>query len=342
MASGRANHALPARVQLAQEGGGRHLVRLLVEGIVMGSDPLDGAALVLVLLQQRIGTKVSRRVRVRARAVVVVDRRRQVLGHRVLQVLHRALDVFFGGSVCGGHTQGGRQHLRVVDQLRFVRLCLCFPLVPFPAAGHGNGRHVLLAGDRHVCAVRGQSGVRCARRRAVARARTGLRRLGFRGLVRVVAAAARPLGAVRRRIVVRRTGAAVVHRILVLDQLLQPILQLDAVQDEVLVLPIADHVVHADDVLLVGVLRVADDRRARLHPSVAAVLVHDPVVVGQHLALVYHCREEDREIRAALRSPATGTYSRRDSSATYPRLRRGRDYTDSGRSAPPECSRANR
>lgn len=299
MARGGADHALSARVQLAQEGGGRHRVRLLVEGIVMGSDPLDGAALVLVLLQQRVGTKVSRRVRVRARAVVVVDRRRQVLGHRVLQVLHRALDVLLGDGVRGGHAQGGRERLRVVDQLRVVRLRLRFPLVPLPAAGRGHGRRVLLAGDRHARAVRGQRRVRRARRRAVARARPRLRRLGLRGLVRVVAAAARPLGAVGRRVVVRRTGTAVVHRVLVLDQLLEPVLQLDAVQDEVLVLPIADHVVHADDVLLVGVLRVADDRRARLHPSVAAVLVHDPVVVGQHLALVYHCREQIRKIRTA-------------------------------------------
>ena len=51
-----------------------------------------------------------------------------------------------------------------------------------------------------------------------------------------------------------------------------------------------EHVVDAYDALFLRVLRVADERGARLHPRVAALLVHQAEVVGHHLALVQHWR----------------------------------------------------
>jgi len=52
---------------------------------------------------------------------------------------------------------------------------------------------------------------------------------------------------------------------------------------------IPKHVVDCNDVLFVDVLCVADDGCAGLQPDVAAVTIHQPVVVSQHLALVQHC-----------------------------------------------------
>ncbi len=49
-----------------------------------------------------------------------------------------------------------------------------------------------------------------------------------------------------------------------------------------------EYVVDADDALLVGVLCVADERGAGLHPRVAALLVQEAEVVAHHLALVQY------------------------------------------------------
>ena len=53
---------------------------------------------------------------------------------------------------------------------------------------------------------------------------------------------------------------------------------------------IPEDVVDGDDILFVDVLGVADDGRARLQPDVAAMTIHQTVIVGQHLALVQHCK----------------------------------------------------
>lgn len=47
-----------------------------------------------------------------------------------------------------------------------------------------------------------------------------------------------------------------------------------------------EYVVDTYDALFVRVLGVADESGAGLHPAVPALLVHDPVVVAHHLALV--------------------------------------------------------
>ena len=49
-----------------------------------------------------------------------------------------------------------------------------------------------------------------------------------------------------------------------------------------------EDVVDADDVLFLRCLAVTDHRSARLEPHVAAVLVHQPVVVRQYLALAQY------------------------------------------------------
>jgi len=50
-----------------------------------------------------------------------------------------------------------------------------------------------------------------------------------------------------------------------------------------------EHVVDGDDVLLVDVLGVTDDRGTGLHPDIAAMAVHQTIVVGEYLTLVQHC-----------------------------------------------------
>lgn len=64
------------------------------------------------------------------------------------------------------------------------------------------------------------------------------------------------------------------------------VFQLTAVHDQVLVLLPADNIVDADDVLLVGIFRIAHDRGAGLDPGVTTVFIHHPVVVREYLAFV--------------------------------------------------------
>lgn len=47
-------------------------------------------------------------------------------------------------------------------------------------------------------------------------------------------------------------------------------------------------VIYTNNILLLRVLRRTNDGGARLHPSVSAKLVHYPIVVCQHLALVHY------------------------------------------------------
>ena len=63
---------------------------------------------------------------------------------------------------------------------------------------------------------------------------------------------------------------------------------LTGVHDQIAMFPLADDIVDTDDVLFVGILRVADDGGACLYPCVAAVFVHETVVVCQHLAFTDH------------------------------------------------------
>ena len=49
-----------------------------------------------------------------------------------------------------------------------------------------------------------------------------------------------------------------------------------------------EDVVDADDVLFLGRLAVTDHGSARLEPNVTTVLVHQPVVVRQYLALAQY------------------------------------------------------
>lgn len=80
----------------------------------------------------------------------------------------------------------------------------------------------------------------------------------------------------------RRTVSAVIrilNNLFTFDHL-QSVLHLATVQNQIGTLPRTYHVVNADDVLLVGVLRVANDSGAGLYPNVAAVLVHHAPVVG--------------------------------------------------------------
>ena len=46
-----------------------------------------------------------------------------------------------------------------------------------------------------------------------------------------------------------------------------------------------EHIVDSDDVLFFDVLVVTDDGGARLQPHIAAMFVHQTVVVRQHLTL---------------------------------------------------------
>ena len=60
------------------------------------------------------------------------------------------------------------------------------------------------------------------------------------------------------------------------------------VHHHVAVLRAAQHVVDAEDGLLVLVLGVADQGGAHLHPGVAPAPVQQPEVGGHHLTFLYH------------------------------------------------------
>ena len=70
----------------------------------------------------------------------------------------------------------------------------------------------------------------------------------------------------------------------------QRLVDLLPVHDDVAVLVAAQHVVDADDALLVLVLGVADQRGAHLHPRVSATSVEEPEVRGHDLTLLDHCK----------------------------------------------------
>jgi hypothetical protein len=56
---------------------------------------------------------------------------------------------------------------------------------------------------------------------------------------------------------------------------------------------VPEDVVDGDDVLFVSVFRVADDGGARLQPEEAAVLVHQAVIIGEHLAFGHNCHDQN-------------------------------------------------
>lgn len=74
-----------------------------------------------------------------------------------------------------------------------------------------------------------------------------------------------------------------------LDYMLQTIFHLNAIQNKIFIFAIADHVVHANDILFVVIFRVAYNGGACLEPGIAAIFVHKTVVMGEYLAFVYYC-----------------------------------------------------
>jgi len=59
---------------------------------------------------------------------------------------------------------------------------------------------------------------------------------------------------------------------------------------------VPEHVVDGDDVLLVDVLGVTDNCGTRLHPDVAAMAVHQAVIIGEYLTFVQHCSTTANQI----------------------------------------------
>jgi hypothetical protein len=53
---------------------------------------------------------------------------------------------------------------------------------------------------------------------------------------------------------------------------------------------IPDYIVDADYVLLLSILRVADNSGTCLHPRISAILIHHSVILRHHLTLVDHCK----------------------------------------------------
>lgn len=108
-----AYHALPVSVELSEEsrgwqrGGGR-LLGAQVSQMVMSTDPLYRAPL-LLLLQQRVRAEVRGLVQ-RRRVGFVQASHGEVLGHRLLQVFH--------GGAC---TVGGRRSILHASALRAGR-----------------------------------------------------------------------------------------------------------------------------------------------------------------------------------------------------------------------------
>lgn len=97
-------------------------------------------------------------------------------------------------------------------------------------------------------------------------------------------------------IVSRRTSTIITRYVLVLDYALQTVFQLNAIQYEIFIFTIAHHVIHANDVLFVGILRTAHNRCARLDPCEATVFVHDAIIVSQYLAFVDNWKNREGKI----------------------------------------------
>lgn len=101
-------------------------------------------------------------------------------------------------------------------------------------------------------------------------------------------------------VIPRRASAFITCQILMFDDVLQTVFHLNAIQNQILIFTIAYHIIHADDVLFVGIFRIAHNRCACLQPCVATVFVHKTVVVCQHLTLVYNCRSKESEAISVL------------------------------------------
>ena len=64
--------------------------------------------------------------------------------------------------------------------------------------------------------------------------------------------------------------------------------RLTLIHDNVGELGSAQDIIDANDTLLVGVFRVANQSGARLHPGVASGFVQDAIVIAHDLAFVQH------------------------------------------------------
>ena len=51
---------------------------------------------------------------------------------------------------------------------------------------------------------------------------------------------------------------------------------------------IPENIINSNDILILGVLGITDDRGTRLDPDEAAMFVHDPIVFCQNLTLAQH------------------------------------------------------
>lgn len=184
----------------------------------------------------------------------------------------------------------GRKHFWFVEHIVGGVVMLSFSFVPFAAGAvaHRFGCY------RHDGTVDGQICVRCVGRISVSCPCAWVGCFRFCVFVHVIIVATWPGLTVGRWIVARRAGTIVADHFFVFDQIVQTIFQLNAIQNEIFIFAIAHHIIHANDVLFVGILRVAHNGGARLDPGVAALFVHDAIVMRQHLPFVDHCGNEKR------------------------------------------------